>query len=101
MKKSCHTGLLLFLSVCLFISCQKQDLEVEAPRCQSIAYVIDKTDSSHHLIETDTSIYWPQVCGEDLQRFMAMSKKPQPLCGQPGASIRLVIWTPTLPKALH
>jgi hypothetical protein len=100
MKKSIYTGTILLLSTLFFISCQKQDL-VEVIRCQSIAYVIDKTDANKNVIATDTSIYWPQVCGEDLQRFMAMSKEPQPMCGQPGSYMRLVIWTPQPSVSLH
>jgi hypothetical protein len=100
MKKFTYTGIQLLITTCLFISCQKKKLE-EVISCQSIAYVIDKTDANKNVIATDTSIYWPQVCGEDLQRFMAMSKEPQPICGQPGSYMRLVIWIPQHPKELH
>jgi hypothetical protein len=92
MKKSTSSNLLLPLLICLFVSCQKQQLE-DVIQCQSIAYVIDKTDALGKILATDTSICWPQVCGEDLQRFRAMSKDPQPICGQPGSFMRLVIWT--------
>ncbi len=92
MKNLISYLLSLLVLACLLQACQKQQLEEVHP-CQSIAYVIDKKDDLGNLLATDTSICWPQVCGEELARFQAMNKEPQPICGQPGAYIRLVIWT--------
>jgi len=81
----------LTLFYLLLVSCRKE-VTVRPDPCRSIAYLIDRTDISGKIIKTDTSIVWSHVCGEELQRFMALSKDPEPLCGSPGCYIRLVIW---------
>ncbi len=92
MKNVISYLLSLLVLACLLQACQKQQHE-EIHRCQSIAYVIDKKDVWGNLLATDTSICWPQVCGEELARFQAMDKEAKPICGQPGAYMRLVIWS--------
>lgn len=95
MKNSISCGLSLLLFSCLLYSCQKQDVEVPS-QCQSIAYVIEKKDGSGNMVTIDTSIYWPRVCGDELARFRTMNKEPQPICGQPGSFLQLVIWSRSL-----
>jgi hypothetical protein len=93
MKNSTFSNLLLLFLSCLLFSCHKQHLE-DAIKCQSIAYVIEKKDVKGNFVATDTSICWPQVCGEELARFKALNKEPEPLCGRPGSYMVLVIWSP-------
>jgi hypothetical protein len=78
------------LCLLFFISCKKN--VANAVNCRSVAYVIDKKDSVGKLYKIDTSISWPKVCGEDLQRFMRMSTKPERFCGCNGCYLRLVIF---------
>ena len=84
-------SLKLALLFVLLVSCRKEVIPSTDP-CRGIAYLIDRTDVSGKVIKTDTSIVWPCVCGEALQRFMGLSKDPEPLCGLPGCYIRLVIF---------
>jgi hypothetical protein len=67
---------LLFLLLLLFISCSKSDIQL-SPNCQAVTYYIDSYDSNWKYIQTEVSIHWCNVCGEDLERFKSYEKLSQ------------------------
>lgn len=79
------------LVLALFGSCQKKSA-IDSVQCRSVGYVIDSLNYKGKILKTDTAIAWPQVCNSELNRFLALSKSYQPVCGRPGCYLRLVIW---------
>ena len=60
----------------LLIGCTKAHI----PYCKSVGYFIDVYDEKGKYLKTDTSIYWPVVCGEELARFEKLSKDTIRIC---------------------
>lgn len=78
----------ILFAVLLLAACTKQEV-IQKEKCKSVIFWLDIYEAGK-LIETDTSIYFPKVCGNELKYYDAMSREPQPICGS-GNFLRMVI----------
>ena len=82
--------ILFIIAMCWLMACCSCTKEVpQIDKCKSVIYWLDIYKDGI-LIKTDTSIYFPHVCGSELAYYEKMSREPQPICTD-GNYLRLEI----------